>query len=336
MTTEIANHEDSFCRPLNEFEAKEIDWLWSGRVPTGCISLLEGDGGTGKSFVIAAIASAISTGNALPDDDTHREPANVLLLAAEDDPSVVLRPRFESQGGDLSRVFLYEEPLTLDDHGIKRIRALILKHDPKLIAIDPIVSFLGTKIDTSSATDVRAVLKPLAALAAEFQLAVLIVRHWNKSALASASMRGSGSVDFRNASRSALSVISTDEGHYIAISKSNYGATGKTLTFTIENRKLLWTGHSDLSADEILNRARLNREQPSEIDVAKEFLITALADGPVPALRLIDDAVSVGVSKRTLFRAKSTMNVASRKNGPSWDWTLPDTPIPGENVLKHN
>lgn len=309
-------------RPLSEFEPKKIDWLWSGRIPIGCITLLEGDGGTGKSYVAAALASALSNGSKLPDDDSDRSPQRVLLLAAEDDPSVVLRPRCEALGADLSKVFFCESQFVLDAIGIEKLRGLIVDTKPILVVIDPIVSFLGTKIDTSKATDVRSVMAPIAELASEFGLSVLIVRHWNKSFQAAASMRGSGSVDFRNSARSSLQVIRNGNDHYLTLEKSNYGATGKTLGFKIEDSALIWTEPSGLNADDLLENMRGIRPEKSREDAAMEFLKAFLASGARPAAELIEAAKNAGLSERTLARAKQNLGIESCKTPNGWDWRI--------------
>jgi hypothetical protein len=90
-------------RKLSDIEAGKIEWLWSNRIPIGEITILEGDGGKGKSSLVAFLAAALSQGRALP-DDVSRPPINVLMFAAEDDPSIVIRPRFERADADL-RIF---------------------------------------------------------------------------------------------------------------------------------------------------------------------------------------------------------------------------------------
>jgi putative DNA primase/helicase len=53
--------------------------------------------------------------------------------------------------------------------------------DVKLVIIDPISAYFGIgKIDSFRTTDVRAVLTPLATLAAEMKVAIVGVMHFNK------------------------------------------------------------------------------------------------------------------------------------------------------------
>ena len=51
----------------------------------------------------------------------------------------------------------------------------------RLVEIDPITAYLGVgKIDSFRNTDVRAVLAPLVELAAELNVAVIAIMHFNK------------------------------------------------------------------------------------------------------------------------------------------------------------
>ena len=67
-------------------------------------------------------------------------------------------------------------------------------------------------------------------------------------------------------------------------------------------------------------------------DDAVEFLLNELADGERPASELIATAQTLGISSRTLRRAKSTLNIESRLDRSSpkraWIWSPPSSPAP--------
>jgi RecA-family ATPase len=130
-------------------------------------------------------------------------------MTAEDGLGDTLRPRFETMGADLSRVFALrglmdddgkERPLTLADLDV--IENAIVKHRPALVVVDPIIAYVGDK-DTHKAAQVRSLLAPLAALAENHKIAILAIRHLNKGT-GKAAYRGQGSVDFLAACRSAF------------------------------------------------------------------------------------------------------------------------------------
>ncbi|MCE2805163.1 MAG: AAA family ATPase, partial [Gemmataceae bacterium] len=102
--------------PLNRFEMTAPDWVvrcpsGAGLLPTG-LSMLVGDPGAGKSTLIRALVSSLSTGKGpFPVD----KPTATLFLAWEDDVSSGILPHVVACGGDASRVHLLRE--VRDDHG---------------------------------------------------------------------------------------------------------------------------------------------------------------------------------------------------------------------------
>ena len=85
--------------------SEEIDWLWERWIPSRMLTILGGYGGDGKSTLMASLVGAWTTGGALP-DGCITQPANVLMLSAEDDVSYAIRPRLDLLGTDSSRVFV--------------------------------------------------------------------------------------------------------------------------------------------------------------------------------------------------------------------------------------
>lgn len=310
------------CRPLSSVQREEIKWLWLNRIPENTLTLIEGDGGRGKSTVTASICSALSQGLKLPDDDTEREPRKILLLAPEDDSACVKRPRFESHGANLDMILFDDQSMILNENGLGELEKAIRQHGISVVVIDPIVSFLGQRIDMNKGNDVRSVLGPLVKLGRELNCTFIVVRHFNKSREGSASQRGAGSVDFRNAARSVLQVIHSDGKSYLALEKSNYAAMAKTLTFTIENGSLKWSGVSDMTADEIHNESQNSGENRSAIEEAIEFLEIELKDGPKAAPEITRHAKENGISDKTLQRAKAKRGVKSLKLPSGWKWQL--------------
>src|SRR5262249_36527587 len=73
--------------------------------------------------------------------------------------------------------------------------------DVALVVIDPITSYMGSKIDSHRVTDVRAVLEPLAAWAEEHKVAVLGITHPPKNAPAKAIHALVGSIAYVAAAR---------------------------------------------------------------------------------------------------------------------------------------
>src|SRR5687767_8209686 len=82
-----------------------VSWLWKPYLARGKLAVLDGDPGTGKSFVTIDLAARITTGVPMPGAPAARsEPGSVLLLNAEDDARDTIRPRVAAAGGDPDRV----------------------------------------------------------------------------------------------------------------------------------------------------------------------------------------------------------------------------------------
>ncbi len=180
-------------RRMSSYSKKKLYWLWENRVPYGHLCTIAGDPDEGKSLITLYIAACVSTGKQLYDNPAETEPAEVLLLSAEDDPESTLRPRLEAVHADVARIHLLESVFLKDGKGNETERIAQLDSDIamicsyldlypeiKLVIIDPISSFLGSA-NLNREQEVRRVLQPLQKRARESGLAVVMVAHFNKN-----------------------------------------------------------------------------------------------------------------------------------------------------------
>jgi hypothetical protein len=63
-----------------DLKPRSVDWLWSGRVPLGMITMFAGDPKLGKSYVTMAMAAALSHGRSLPMSDQPDRPGSTILI----------------------------------------------------------------------------------------------------------------------------------------------------------------------------------------------------------------------------------------------------------------
>ena len=199
---------------LADVEAKAIPWLWRGRIPCGRLSLFVGAPGLGKSYATCDFAARVTTGTPWP-DGAECERGEVLFVTAEDDPADTIRPRLDAHLADLSRVHLLEGVRRRDDNGrmvdaaftladIPALEAALQRHpETKLVIIDPIGSFIGGKTDAHRDNEIRAVLAPVARLAAQYGPAVLLVMHRKKAVGGTADNMALGSTGFVGIARVA-------------------------------------------------------------------------------------------------------------------------------------
>ena len=329
-------------RCFSDIAPKLLSWLWPGRIPLGKLTLLIGDPGLGKSLLTADIAACVTGGKSFPDGATC-ELGSAIFLSAEDDPADTMRPRLDAARADVSRVYVLEAVrMTLADGtrtektfnletDVATLEATLRAHpEVRLIVIDPISAYLGG-VDSHSNAEVRGLLTPLAALAAQFGVAVLCVTHLRKSAGA-AIYRAISSIAFAAAARAVWAVASDPEDgdrRLVLAVKQNLSANMGGLAFRIETQSgvpcLAWeSGAVSLAANEVLG-VEVQQDQ-NERREAKEWLRNFLADGPVAAKKIQQQAKAAGLSWITVRRAKDALPVIAGKDGfkGGWQWRLED------------
>ena len=84
---------------MSDIQPEPVEWLWEPYIPCGAISLIQGDGGMGKTTAALAIAAAVSRGDALP-NGISSAPAAVIVQNAEDSYTRTIKPRLENYGAD--------------------------------------------------------------------------------------------------------------------------------------------------------------------------------------------------------------------------------------------
>ena len=57
---------------MSEVEAKPIEWLWEGYIPSGTLTILEGDPGLGKTQIACDLAARVTRGLGMP-HTSHQE-----------------------------------------------------------------------------------------------------------------------------------------------------------------------------------------------------------------------------------------------------------------------
>lgn len=302
-------------RRMADVAPESVSWLWYPYIPKGKLTLLEGDPGVGKSWVALAIAAAVSLGRGLPGMEVG-EPANVLLASAEDGLGDTIRPHLDAMGADARRIHAIDGPLTLDDTGFLSLESAIVAVRPALLVLDPLVAYLGGGLDIHRANEVRHVMARLARLAETHGLAELSVRHLTKGGALKPIYRGLGSIDFTAACRSVLLAgyaADSPQARGLVHIKSNLAPIGPPIGYELRDGHFYWTGESLLTAADIL--AADDGAGASKLEAAIAFLQDVLADGPVPAVRVLNDSRGAGLAERTVNRAKAKLHVVTHRQG---------------------
>ena len=336
-------------RPASEIEPELIEWFWPNRFAIGKCSILAGEGGLGKTTVLLGIAATISRGGDWPVGEGRALCGSVLYFSTEDDAADTIVTRLMAAGADRSRVhivsavkrddgkgnraFHLQEDLLKLEHHIKAIA------DVRLAVFDPISAYFG-RTDTYRNSEVRAVLEPLAEMAARNRVAIIGNTHFTKGGSGSANARILDSVAFTAQARSVYVVTEDpddEEKRLFLPSKGNLGPPQKGIKFHIENvrvvpakgidgTRVVWEqGEVTVTADEAVAAISRRGEGPSLLDESVVFLQNFLADGPKPQKEIMDAGESQLLSKRTIRRAAKFLQIKATKMemDGGWQWALP-------------
>lgn len=327
-------HPVVVMRPAEAFEHRPIEWLDPNRIALGKLTLLAGDPGLGKSFLTLDLAARVSTGQIPPGADG---PGSAIILSAEDDPNDTIRPRLEAMGANLCKVLIVEgvvapqgrvcRPARLDEDMKILAHAARAEKNLRLIVIDPISAYLGGT-DSHNNAEVRAVLAELARMARWTGAAVVCVTHLNKSQgnQTKAVYRAMGSLAFTAAARAVFAVSKHPDDpdkRVVSTVKSNVGGAEPSRVFQVVDGRFKWLDESCvLDADSIENGGD-TVDQVTAIAEAADFLREILREGPVPAVDGVFQASTLGISERTLTRARRRLGVVAFRDGGVWKWSMP-------------
>ena len=198
--------------PLSEVVAVRPVWLVEPWISKGNIHSLEGKKAVGKSQLLLWLTGQFCKRHAK---------GKVIYFTFEDDPAVVIKPRAEAAGLDLSRLVVVSERLTLAD--TDRIRAHIEKHDARLVFFDTLQKYVpNSSADFNSVFASQGALTGIETLARSMGVGVVVTRHARKGAVADASEAGSGSAGIAGAMRTILTAGRIGKELALALAVSNY------------------------------------------------------------------------------------------------------------------
>jgi len=313
------NDAERLSADYDSVKSKNIDWLWTGRIPLGMVTLIAGHPGTGKSFFTTWLAAKLSKGELLPgpESKTHLKPCSTLLIAAEDDPEQTIKPRLQGNEADFSKIIFFTEPMKFSLDSVRTLeRELDKNPDIKMIVLDPLTAFLGTKIDYFKDPDVRLKLIPLKQLAQERKIAILGVVHFNKKEDAELITRIGGSMAFAGVARSVLGVSydnrESDEDNrdsrLLSSLKMNLDRKPDTLAFKINSNLKIDFDSKPVMIDAETLFSRESRERKQRQSMADIWLQDYLKKHPDQLSReVVKVAETEGLSQASIYRAKSKL-----------------------------
>ncbi len=304
--------EEHFYRTVvtrgDEVEPKRVEWILDGWIPKGCISLLDGNPGVGKSLFTCHLASLLTT----------EEKQDVIFIAGEDSKEFQVVPRLQAAKADLSKIHFFEgvyeddretiSPFSMPYH-LDYLKSLIRETGASLVILDPIMSHIDSSVSYNNDQQIRRLFHHVNTLCFSTGVAVLGVRHLNKRSGTSSIYRGIGSIGLVGASRSCLLIDSHPEdikGLVLAHVKCNVGPLQASQELTIETSGKVPTmrmlGEIEYTADDLLDRKRTTNN--SKIEDAADLILDSLASGRLEANAVQQDVGERGVSEATYRRAR--------------------------------
>lgn len=326
---------------LSDVVERPVAWLADGMIPWGALTQLVGRGGQGKTTFAGHVAARLTRGQPIFPGMSVQDPADVLIVSAEDAIESVLAPRLRIAGADMARVHVWnltDHDLVLPD-AVTELEREIRQVDARLVVIDPLSAFLSARTDSHRDASLRGVLRPLHALAERSGLGILGILHVNQSQGGDVAVRTSGSGAWIHAARSALAfgrppdADESDPRRIVALAKSNYAPLGVAYEVTLqvppgeEHPRIAFSGVSSVRAIDVLGEPGDEEARTGAADCA-EWLGTCLADGPRPKSDISRDAAAAGFTPKNLRSARERLKVTSQRSGfgpgsAVW-WTLPD------------
>ena len=314
--------------PLHDVEVEKVEWLWYPYIPRGKLTIIEGDPGLGKSWLTMALACYVSQGKRLPENEAPDSHGPVIIMSAEDGLADTIKPRLMTLGSHGEDIYAIPDALTITDNSILGLKKLMLEVEPELVIIDPLVAYMGGKIDLHKANETRDVMAKLGKLAEELHTAIICVRHLSKGAKDKAIYRGLGSIDITAAARSCLAIGRNPEdpnnGRVICHIKSNLAPMGKPIAYELNpgsKNPFIFKGHISVDVNQVLN------QEPTDvkglIEEASDWLEAYLTtNGPTTSEKLHRECEAHGITWDAIKKAKKILKIDVTTKEDVITWTL--------------
>ncbi len=301
---------------MDKVEEKEPEWLVTDYIPKGQITVLAGDGGSGKTTIWCSIAAAVSSGGPCflnQDNPFAKEclPGRVLFFSSEDSAEYTLKGRLRRSGAKLENVLsldLADERFPEIKFNAPLLEELIKEYRPELVIFDPLQSYVPPDIQMGQRNAMRACLNPLIGLGEKYGTTFIIIVHTNKQVGLWGRKRIADSADIWDIARSVLIAGEANDGlRYISQEKSNYGPQAQTVLFRLDSGKIEFEGYTDKKDKDYVTAATAATYQAPAREDAKAFILDYLKDGEKETADLDGMMKAQGISGRTLERAKADL-----------------------------
>jgi hypothetical protein len=181
---------------LSTIKPRPIQFLLPGRVPFGAITVLAGRPGEGKSQFSIRLAA-----------DLSKQGTASLFVGDEDGAEDTVLPRLLAAGGDPELVGMFDmerDAMAQLPTDVPLLADKIRETGAALVVIDPVQAHLAAEINPNADASLRQATRPLARMARELGIAVILITHLRKSNDGGVLDRVGGSGGLVGAARSVL------------------------------------------------------------------------------------------------------------------------------------
>lgn len=319
-------------RKMSEVIIKKTEFLFYPNFPRK-LCIVSGYPGAGKTFLLCKLAAAVSTGKDFFQlKATSTDPANVIYFSSEDGYEDTIAPRLLQCGANMEYVSCVDFDDSSDfDFADSRLEDLIRELKPALVIFDTLQNFVGN-VNMNAANETTRKMRPLVRIADTYDVCIVCICHFNKNEQGSAITRTIGSTDITGKCRSYMTigpVPDKDNIKYLSHEKTNVGALGDTILFSIDRFGITYEGTSKMRADDYAMQRHGKAGRPSiEIDEIKDFIIRNMPENKRPANEMKRLLSANGFSDHAVNKAKLALGISSIKEGSfdnsTWYWVLPD------------
>ena len=314
-------------------------WLVEPYLPLGSLVVLEGRKGTGKSHVAASWAAHVTGGRPVP-GARHALTGPVIWGCGEESAGRDTTPKLRGAGAVLKNVhFLWgiagdpALPRCVLPGDLGPLGDTVHQHGIRLIVLDPLRSFVSSRVSLIAEQDMGLVCSGLASIADSTGCVILLLRNITKNRLADRIDQGAGSGAIGNIARI---VLRCDRGET--------RTSARLLSVVVANglpdvpvQRYQIVGDSpesrvdwlDLVADtdQTLGDLLLDAGQLLESRTAEDLIRQELAKGPRHASEVYAAGERERISKGAMWRTATKIGIIPVRRGFGgegyFEWALP-------------
>jgi hypothetical protein len=320
-----------FTDSMRDVEEEEIEWLWEPYVAKGELTIVEGDPGVGKSWLMQMLGIATANGDRMPGDTTTRRPAHVCFLDHENSRATIMKPRLRFNGLKREK-FFHQDDQTFsvdDEEAIQALYNALSRLKPALVVFDTVMNYAGGA-NVFSPAETAKMFGTFRHIAMTFKCASVVIRHLNKDSKVRAMYRGQGSITFTGTARTVIGVgysPDDDKERIFRIVKTNItdpeAISGRKFSLIPVDKqcRFEWGDRISISADQLFATERPKPEDNSQL---VKFLTEELESKGRRTEQLILKHAEGRWTKSDLDRVRTAMGVKVEKSKKGPIWVLPE------------